>query len=172
MCRVSLVFSVRPYSGRISSTNTLTCRKEPNQMMLNGSPGALQLGKFNSFPSPASLNGRAGVITFTIAVAFLCIAAANSPPVTFESPCECRDAHGKAQLAVKSDPSLPPTDASAIQAVTPSDIFSWPGPEVFDLISQICYLKRTGVSSSLQTGVRQTTVRNRRRCSRARATTW
>jgi hypothetical protein len=45
--------------------------------------------------------------TFTIAaVAFLCSAAANSPPVTFESPCECRDAHGKARLAVKNDAAL------------------------------------------------------------------
>jgi hypothetical protein len=33
-------------------------------------------------------------------------------------------------LAVKSDPSTPPADASAIQAVTPSDIFSSPGPDV------------------------------------------
>jgi hypothetical protein len=31
---------------------------------------------------------------------------------------------------VKNDPSSPPTDASAIQSVTPSDIFSWPGPDV------------------------------------------
>jgi hypothetical protein len=31
---------------------------------------------------------------------------------------------------VKNDPSLPPADANAIQAVTPSDIFSWPGPDV------------------------------------------
>jgi hypothetical protein len=30
----------------------------------------------------------------------------------------------------KNDPSTPPADASAIQAVTPSDIFSWPGPDV------------------------------------------
>jgi hypothetical protein len=29
---------------------------------------------------------------------------------------------------VKNDPSTPPTDASAIQAVTPSDVFSWSGP--------------------------------------------
>jgi hypothetical protein len=64
------------------------------------------------------------------AIAFLCIAAASSPPVTFDSPCECRDAHGKARLAVKNEPSTPPADASAIQAVTPSDIFSWPGPDV------------------------------------------
>jgi hypothetical protein len=67
--------------------------------------------------------------TFTIAaVAFLCIAAAT--PVTFESPCECRDNHGKHRWSVKSDPSLPPADASAIQGVTPSDIYSWPGPDV------------------------------------------
>ena len=64
---------------------------------------------------------------FTVAaIAFLCIAAA--PPVTFESPCECRDNHGEHRWAVKNDPSNPPVDASAIQAVTPSDVFSWPGP--------------------------------------------
>src|SRR5882724_1060431 len=67
---------------------------------------------------------------FTIAaIAFLSSAAAvTSPPVTFESPCECRDNHGEHRWAVKNDPSTPPTDASAIQAVTPSDVFSWPGP--------------------------------------------
>jgi len=65
--------------------------------------------------------------TFIIA-AFLCIAAA--PPVAFESPCECRDTHGKHRWSVKIDASLPPTDASAIQAVTPSDIYSWAGPDV------------------------------------------
>jgi hypothetical protein len=65
--------------------------------------------------------------TFTIAaVAFVCIAAANSPPVTFESPCECRDAHGKGQWAVKNDTSLPPTGPSAIQAVRLSDAYAWP----------------------------------------------
>jgi hypothetical protein len=67
--------------------------------------------------------------TFTAAVAFFCVAA-TSPPVTFESPCECHDAHGKARLAVKNDPSTPPEDASVIKAVTPSDMFSWPGPNV------------------------------------------
>jgi hypothetical protein len=68
--------------------------------------------------------------TFTIAAIALLssAAAATSPPVTFESPCECRDNHGEHRWAVKNDASTPPTDASAIQAVTPSDIFSWPGP--------------------------------------------
>jgi hypothetical protein len=66
--------------------------------------------------------------TFTIAaVAFVCIAAA-APLVTYESPCECRDNHGKHRWVEKNDPALPPTEASAIQAVTPSDIFNWLGP--------------------------------------------
>src|SRR5436190_3989783 len=69
--------------------------------------------------------------TFTAAaVALLCTASASSPPVTFESPCSCRDNHGQHRWSVKIDPSLPPADANAIQAVTPSDIYSWPGPDV------------------------------------------
>jgi hypothetical protein len=69
--------------------------------------------------------------TFTVAVVLLCgTAAAQQPPVTFESPCECRDSHGKGRWAVKNDPSTPPADVNAIQAVTPSNISSWPGPEV------------------------------------------
>jgi hypothetical protein len=35
---------------------------------------------------------------------------------------------GKHRWSEKNDPALPPTDASAIQSVTPSDIFNWPGP--------------------------------------------
>ena len=66
--------------------------------------------------------------TFTLAaLAFVC-GAATQPPVTFESPCECHDNHGEHRWAVKNDPSTPPADASAIHAVTPSDVFSWPGP--------------------------------------------
>jgi hypothetical protein len=64
----------------------------------------------------------------TFIAAFLSIAA--GPPVTFESPCSCRDNHGQHRWSVKIDPSLPPTDASAIQAVTPSDVYSWAGPDV------------------------------------------
>lgn len=65
--------------------------------------------------------------TFAIAaLAFLSIVAVScKPPVHFVSPCECRDTRGKGRWAAKTDPSLPPTDASAIQAVTPSDIFAW-----------------------------------------------
>ena len=70
--------------------------------------------------------------TFTIAVIVLVcgtLLAAPQPPVTFESPCECRDNHGEHRWSVKNDPSLPPTDASAIQSVTPSEVLSWPGPD-------------------------------------------
>jgi hypothetical protein len=66
---------------------------------------------------------------FTIAaVAFVCGTAAAAPLVTYESPCECRDYHGKDRLTEKNDTALPPTDPNAIQAVTPSGIFSWQGP--------------------------------------------
>ena len=69
---------------------------------------------------------------FTIAVAFLYSTAAAAPeqaapePVTCDSPCDCHDARGEGRWSVKTDASLPPTDASAIQAVTPSDMFIGP----------------------------------------------
>ncbi len=68
--------------------------------------------------------------TFIIAAIALASSteAETSPPVTFESPCSCQDNHGEHRWAVKNDPSTPPVDASAIQAVTPSDVFGWPGP--------------------------------------------
>src|SRR5438876_3534346 len=69
--------------------------------------------------------------TLTIAVALLCNTATAAPLVTFESPCECLDNHGKHRWAEKNDPAQPPTDASVIQAVTPSDIFNWQGPTEF-----------------------------------------
>ena len=71
--------------------------------------------------------------TFTIAVvAFVCSMAAAAPQeVTCESPCSCSSAHGKGRWLVKNDPETPPTDTRTIQAVTPSDIFSWAGPDVY-----------------------------------------
>ena len=65
-----------------------------------------------------------------IIVALACsTAAAGAEQVTCDSPCNCNDAHGEGRWSVKSDASPPPTDASAIQAVAPSDMFSWPGPD-------------------------------------------
>jgi hypothetical protein len=85
--------------------------------------------------------------TFIFApIAFLCITAAAAPQqaVTFESPCECRDNHGEHRWAVKNDPSTPPTDASAIQAVTPSDVYGWPGIDVHLTMQS----ERTGIENN------------------------
>jgi len=68
--------------------------------------------------------------TFIIAAIVCSTAVAESPAVTFLSPCECRENHGQHRWSVKNDPSIPPTDARAIQSVTPSDVYSWPGPDV------------------------------------------
>jgi len=67
--------------------------------------------------------------TFLIlTIAFLCAAVEPISPTIFESPCECHGNQGKTRLAVKEDSSTPRMDTSAIKSVTPSDIFSWPGP--------------------------------------------
>jgi hypothetical protein len=65
---------------------------------------------------------------FSVALALLCNTAAAAPQVTYVSPCECLDNHGKHRWAAKNDPDFPPTDQNAIQPVTPSDIFNWQGP--------------------------------------------
>src|SRR5215475_6251739 len=68
--------------------------------------------------------------TTLIISALLCGTAAAAPEqVTCDSPCDCHDAHGEGRWSIKTDASLPPTDASATQAVTPSEMFSWPGPD-------------------------------------------
>jgi hypothetical protein len=64
--------------------------------------------------------------TFTIAVAFLCIAA-TAPEVTFVSPCECIGFHGKNRWVTKTDLTPIPLDKSGIQAITPSQIYAWGG---------------------------------------------
>jgi hypothetical protein len=64
--------------------------------------------------------------TFTIAVVFLCIAAA-APEVIFVSPCECQGFHGKNWWITKTDLSPVPLDKSAIQSVTPSQIYGREG---------------------------------------------
>ena len=64
--------------------------------------------------------------TFTIAAG--AFHSAPAPRQSFISPCSCRDAHGKDRWSPKNDPRFPPVDASTVQAVTPSDVFSWSGP--------------------------------------------
>jgi len=69
------------------------------------------------------------VVTIVITALFCSTAVAAPEPVTYDSPCDCHNPHGEGRWSVKSDASLTPTDASAIQHVTPYDMFSWPGPD-------------------------------------------
>src|SRR5215469_3712492 len=78
----------------------------------------------------------------TLITALVCSTAAAA---TCDSPCDCQDAHGEGRWSVKTDASLPPTDASAIQAVTPSEMFSWPGPETAITMQS----ERTGIENKL-----------------------
>ena len=66
--------------------------------------------------------------TLIVAVLLCGTAAAALQEVTCESPCSCSSAHGKGRWSVKNYTETP--DTSTIQAVTPSDIFSWAGPDV------------------------------------------
>ena len=121
-------------------TRTVSCQPLTVRVLRSGK--RLQSFHQKAFHTASVLDRKgcmACVKLFTIAaVAFVCIAAENSAqlPVTFVSPCECRDNHSKACLAGKEDPSMPPAETSAIQAVTPSDIFSWPA-------ARDCYRQRT-----------------------------
>src|ERR1700730_16051666 len=62
----------------------------------------------------------------TVAVLFPCTAA-TAPEVTFVSPRECIGFHGKNRWIAKTDLSPVPSDKSAIQPVTPSQIYTWEG---------------------------------------------
>jgi hypothetical protein len=66
---------------------------------------------------------------FIIAALFCGTAMPAPEQVTCDSACDYHDAHGEGRWSVKTDASLPPTDASAIQAVTPSEMFGWPGSD-------------------------------------------
>jgi hypothetical protein len=50
-----------------------------------------------------------------------------APTVTFVSPCACIAFHGINRWIAKTDLSPVPSDKSAIQAVTPSQIYAWEG---------------------------------------------
>src|SRR5882757_8546076 len=90
--------------------------------------------------------------TLIIAALFCRTAMAAPEPVTCDSPCDCHNAHGEGRWSVKTDPSLAPTDASVIQAVTPSEMFGWPGSDAALTMQS----ERTGIVKYLQnrSGVR------------------
>src|SRR5438067_13668376 len=54
-------------------------------------------------------------------------AKSTAPEVIFISPCECEGFHGKNRWIVKTDFTPVPLDKSAIQSVTPSQIYAWEG---------------------------------------------
>ena len=81
--------------------------------------------------------------TLIIAALFCGTAAPAQEQVTCDSPCDCHNAHGEGRWSVKTDASLPPTDASAIQTVTPSEMFSWPGPDA----ALTMRLERSGIEN-------------------------
>jgi hypothetical protein len=54
-------------------------------------------------------------------------ARSEAPEVTFVSPCECQGFHGKNRWITKTDLSPVPSDKSAIQSVTPSQMYAWEG---------------------------------------------
>ena len=51
----------------------------------------------------------------------------EAPAVTFVSPCECIGFHGIHRWVTKTDQAPVPSDKSAIQSVTPSQIYAWDG---------------------------------------------
>jgi len=63
--------------------------------------------------------------SFAVASAFA--RTADAPEVIFVSPCECQGFHGKNRWVTKTDLTPVPSDKSAIQSVTPSQIYVWEG---------------------------------------------
>ena len=76
-----------------------------------------------------------GLLVFVVASAF---AKSSAPEVIFISPCECQGFHGKNRWIAKTDLTPVPLDKSAIQSVTPSQIYAWEGlaPDI-DLASMV-----------------------------------
>jgi hypothetical protein len=64
------------------------------------------------------------LLAFVVASAF---AKSPAPEVIFISPCECEGFHGKNRWIAKTDLTPVPLDKSAIQSVTPSQIYAWEG---------------------------------------------
>jgi hypothetical protein len=69
---------------------------------------------------------RAPFALFAFAVASV-FAKSPAPEVIFISPCECEGFHGKNRWIAKTDLTPVPLDKSAIQSVTPSQIYAWEG---------------------------------------------
>ena len=69
----------------------------------------------------------AGVVLNVVAV-LSAFGKSTAQKVTFISPCVTQGQHGVDRWTPKTDPSPVPRNKSAIQKVTPSQIYAWPGP--------------------------------------------
>jgi len=67
------------------------------------------------------------LVSFVTALALAKSVAAGT--VTFVSPCECQGEKSGSRWTAKTDPSPVPLDKSAVQSITPSQIYKWKGPE-------------------------------------------
>src|SRR2546423_993565 len=66
------------------------------------------------------------LFVFVVASVF---ARSPAPEEIFISPCECQGFHGIHRWIAKTDLTPVPLDKSAIQSVTPSQIYVWEGIE-------------------------------------------
>src|SRR5689334_12480787 len=64
------------------------------------------------------------LLVFVVGSAF---AKSPAAEVIFISPCECEGFHGKHRWIANTDLTPVPLDKSAIQSVTPSQIYAWEG---------------------------------------------
>ena len=64
------------------------------------------------------------LLVFVVASAF---AKSMAPEVIFVSPCGCEGFHGIHRWIAKTDLTPVPLDKSAIQSVTPLQIYTWEG---------------------------------------------
>jgi hypothetical protein len=70
---------------------------------------------------------RAPFALLVFLVASIFAKSTEAPEVTFVSPCECIGFHGIHRWVTKTDQAPVPSDKSAIQSVTPSQIYAWDG---------------------------------------------
>jgi len=70
---------------------------------------------------------RVPFVLFVFVVASAFAKSTEAPDVIFVSPCECQGFHGKNRWVTKTDQAPVPSDKSAIQPITPSQIYAWKG---------------------------------------------
>jgi hypothetical protein len=79
-------------------------------------------------PAATEIAAALGLMDQVVGVSHECDFPRESNERLRVTHCPVHDAGLTSGEVVKNDPSTPPADASAIQAVTPSDIFNWQGP--------------------------------------------